>query len=44
MIRTLLATAVLSASLIGLAADLAQTAFSAVQTAKTVTLASLERV
>lgn len=43
MIRTLLATAVLSASIIGLAVDLAQTAYSAVQTANTVTLASLDR-
>ena len=43
MIRTLTAWAVLSAAVIGLGADLAQTAYTATQTAQTVTLASLDR-
>ena len=43
MIRTLLASAVLAATIAGLGVDLAQTAYSAVQTAQTVTLASVDR-
>ena len=43
MIRTLLASAVLAASLAGMGVDLAQTAYSAIQTAQVVTLASLDR-
>jgi hypothetical protein len=43
MIRTLTAWAVLGAAVIALGADLAQTAYSATQTAQTVTLASLDR-
>jgi hypothetical protein len=43
MIRTLTAWAVLGAAVIALGNDLAQTAYSATQTAQTVTLASLDR-
>ena len=43
MIRTLLSAIVLGACIIGLAADLARTAYDATQTAATVTLASLDR-
>jgi|GEM_PF-4900299 hypothetical protein len=44
MIRTLLSAVVLGACIIGLGADLARTAYSATQTAATVTPASLDRV
>ncbi len=43
MIRTLIASAVLAAAIVGLGADLARTAYSAARTAETVTLASLDR-
>ena len=43
MVRTLLASVVLTAALAGLGIDLARTAYSATQTAQVVTLASLER-
>ncbi len=43
MLRTLLASVVLAASIVALGADLARTAYSAARTAETVTLASLDR-